>query len=228
MPDHWSRLADESAEAYAAFNSYRQLGPARTLNKAYQAHTGRIKGAPGTWRHWARRHDWEARALAADQHEHDVRQAAADKVVAEDEAGCTAARLEQIRLERDWHRIIDAKIREMEKFPICRRRVAVDDQGRTVTVHEPTKWTLKTMLDFIRFGSQLGRVINKMPTVVETAPADDFRDLFFETDGQLDAALPEGAMPPMPADVMEKPVIDDPSGNGNGHQLRQQPPPRFT
>lgn len=55
----WDRLPDETSKAYAAFRSFRDLGPKR-----------RIVDCPGATprmaRLWAKRHHWTARATAWD------------------------------------------------------------------------------------------------------------------------------------------------------------------
>lgn len=67
----WERLEGETVRAYAAFTTYVNLPPKkRSIAAAYRAQTGRGPGAsaPGYWRDWARRNDWEQRASARDRH----------------------------------------------------------------------------------------------------------------------------------------------------------------
>jgi hypothetical protein len=54
-PQPWDRLPGEPAAAYARFLVYRNLGPARTLERAYAAYAGVPEGTerplvPGRWR----------------------------------------------------------------------------------------------------------------------------------------------------------------------------------
>ena len=67
----WTRHADESAVAYKAFCTYRDLGPSRSLDEAYRQHTGQQKGnkrATGHWTRWYSKFEWRARAEAYDAH----------------------------------------------------------------------------------------------------------------------------------------------------------------
>jgi hypothetical protein len=225
MPQPWDIQHSETPEAYHAFTAFRDLGPTRSLDKAYRTQTGRTTRAPGRWKTWHRQHNWKARAAALDRHQQEVGQVAAEAAVAAYAAASAEARLEQLRREQAWQFIIDRKIQEMDKVPIVKRRIGRYDDGRPFSVEEPARWTLKTMLEFIRFGRNLGRMTNKMPTVVDDeAPADDLKELFFETDGQLESKLPDGAMPPMPPDVMAKPDIPA-STDAAGQAPPTQPPP---
>jgi hypothetical protein len=69
----WARQAQESAPAHAAFQTFRDLGPGRSIRKAYERHQnsiGRPASArvPGGWTKWGWRHHWAARAAAWDEH----------------------------------------------------------------------------------------------------------------------------------------------------------------
>jgi len=67
------RVKGESARAHAAFIIYRDLGPGRSLDAAWQKHTSN-RGAtcastkcPGQWRDWSARFQWVERALESDR-----------------------------------------------------------------------------------------------------------------------------------------------------------------
>jgi hypothetical protein len=65
----WDRRRDEPAKAYGAFEIYLNLPPGqRTLKAAYRLHTGNenAAGPSDNFKGWAKRHDWEERALACD------------------------------------------------------------------------------------------------------------------------------------------------------------------
>jgi hypothetical protein len=71
----WERQPGESAKAFAAFTAYRDL-PAerRSVREAYAVSRGPkqgqnqvIRSAPGTWREWASKNAWAARAEAWDR-----------------------------------------------------------------------------------------------------------------------------------------------------------------
>jgi hypothetical protein len=76
----WDRRESESAQAFAAFVLYRDLGATRSIDEAYRRaknapdkhqdrcgahHTGR---ADGTWKGWSSTHEWVPRCLAYDTH----------------------------------------------------------------------------------------------------------------------------------------------------------------
>lgn len=59
----------ESARAFRAFTYYRDLGPERSLEKAYAGHSGEKDGkAPGQWNAWSKQFEWVRRAIAYDAH----------------------------------------------------------------------------------------------------------------------------------------------------------------
>jgi len=64
----WLRRWDESDESYARFLHYRNLGPCRSLDAAYQAATNSDKPlqATGTWGDDSRKYKWVKRAAAWD------------------------------------------------------------------------------------------------------------------------------------------------------------------
>ena len=65
----WDRRADESAQAYCAFVTYRDLRSDRSIDAAYRAVTGPQKGtkrASGRFKEWSQTHDWLKRAEAYD------------------------------------------------------------------------------------------------------------------------------------------------------------------
>jgi hypothetical protein len=67
----WERLSDESDRAWAAFQTYRDLGPGnRSYNRAYQLRYGKPPNrvAPEFFHRWGREHHWVERATAWDKH----------------------------------------------------------------------------------------------------------------------------------------------------------------
>ncbi len=78
----WTRQAGESSKAYAAFCTYRDLGPERSLDKALAA----ANKKPTNRRHWARwmdRFSWYARAQAYDDYIEQERRRAQEKEIME-------------------------------------------------------------------------------------------------------------------------------------------------
>jgi hypothetical protein len=73
--DIWEQLIDETPKAYAAFVAYRDLGPQRSIHRAYiefASKKGRKGGkagaskAPSHWEEWSSKYDWVTRAEAWD------------------------------------------------------------------------------------------------------------------------------------------------------------------
>lgn len=68
----WDRRPDETSKAYAAFCAYLELGPERSIERAFRDRNGteRAQKTQGAWwRRWSSRHDWVERARAFDDHE---------------------------------------------------------------------------------------------------------------------------------------------------------------
>lgn len=70
----WEKRTDESSEAYAALTTYFELGSGRSIADAYRTVKGLQRGSkeapaqvPGSWKRWARRFEWVARADAYDR-----------------------------------------------------------------------------------------------------------------------------------------------------------------
>jgi hypothetical protein len=70
----WEQLDNESNAAYARFLAYRNLGPLRTLQKAYEAHQAdqpvknrnKSQAPTGVWTDDSTAHNWRERATAWD------------------------------------------------------------------------------------------------------------------------------------------------------------------
>jgi hypothetical protein len=76
-PEPWLQRKGETAEAYAAFSIYRDLGPRRSIDRAYRQHLGNKRAtdvseltmrAAGRWTSWSVVYSWQPRALAYDRH----------------------------------------------------------------------------------------------------------------------------------------------------------------
>jgi len=70
MPfDSWEMLPKETAEAFAAFCVYRDLGFSRTIKKAIDkvANDDAYSNSYGTWRKWAVDFRWKERAVDFDR-----------------------------------------------------------------------------------------------------------------------------------------------------------------
>jgi hypothetical protein len=82
MAEHpWERQEGETSKAFAGFESYRMLGPGRSLQAAWERYCSRpgmlrerrqARGeealhCPGYWTAWARKWNWRERAVAWDE-----------------------------------------------------------------------------------------------------------------------------------------------------------------
>lgn len=76
MSNEWDRRSNEPPKAFRAFTIYRDMGPSRSIDKAYlsfsQQHTAiekqpSGKRAAGIWQDWSRTYDWVKRAAAYDE-----------------------------------------------------------------------------------------------------------------------------------------------------------------
>jgi hypothetical protein len=75
----FERQRGESSRAYEAFKCYRDLGPNRSIDRAYECYSGRQLGgkrAPGRFQAWSRDFDWFDRAREADQRDDEIRREA--------------------------------------------------------------------------------------------------------------------------------------------------------
>lgn len=219
----WDQQPDEPARQYEAFKLYRDLGGSRTVVGAYRVYTGRTEyyGKPKAFLSWARVRHWKERAEAFDRHlaaELDrSRREAFDRVGEE-----------QVRAETDWavrraqHREeawslgdkLVAKARQMLEIALITRKTETrtDPDGRTVhvTTYNPAKWSFYTVTQMVETADKIKRMAAELPVTVSdlgdgAEGADDTP--FFETGGQLDDALPAGAMPEYPVDPAAAPEI---------------------
>jgi len=65
MADPWAKLATETGYAFAAFNDFLQMGPARKLTECAKQHDHRLHSL----NQWSSKHTWTDRAAAWDVQE---------------------------------------------------------------------------------------------------------------------------------------------------------------
>jgi hypothetical protein len=179
----------ESAQAFAAFRTYRDLGPDRSLDAAFQQRGGRRAGgkrASGRWCSWSARWEWVKRAAAFDQHNQRVEEAARDAALAA-EAERWAKR--------------QAAIPEQE-FAVGIRLLR--EVNRRLNLPGASLAHLASTADA---GSKIARRAARMPIEIEPAPPANWDQVLFESSGKIAQAMPEGAVPEMPADVFGVPRI---------------------
>ena len=149
----WGPQEGESAKAFSAFETYRDLGPSRTLREAAGIHYGRENPSQGqydTLRRWSRQHAWAERVEHYDQwlrmERHD---AVAEHVRAQAEDH--AKRESRLR-----EKALEAREQAMErtllmlKSPLYEQRRSIEDgpSGEEITlVMVPAKWSLSTAVN---------------------------------------------------------------------------------
>jgi hypothetical protein len=145
MEAPYDRKPTESAKAYAAFTTYANLGPKRSLAAVGQA----LGKSEGLIERWSRRHGWGSRVRAHDAHLAAVEREAAEAQLRAKEAEGTRRKGEL--LEQEWaiHDDCMRAAREaLKQFHENARRGA----------------TLGDIARLIEVGSKLGRLATGMPT----------------------------------------------------------------
>lgn len=66
QPEPWEKQEQETAKAFAAFQTYRDMGPSRSIAKAMQL-AGASPQNVRVWENWSKEHGWVRRALAWDK-----------------------------------------------------------------------------------------------------------------------------------------------------------------
>ncbi len=74
----WQRQPTESAKAFNAFKTYRDMGASRSLEKVREK-LARTAGYDRQLQEWSSQHGWVARAVAYDAHMDDLAQAELEK-----------------------------------------------------------------------------------------------------------------------------------------------------
>lgn len=187
MPQPWERLTTESAQAYAAFCVYRDMGAGRSVVRAYEQSGGKegAKQASGRWNGWAKRHRWAERAKAFDD-----RIEAAELKGREKAAESEAEELERKR--REWVEV-EYKLALALGRTIAKQLRNDDARGAGANLEAASKLARRSL---------------RMPSDIDEPPPADWKVALFETSGQFADMLPLGAMPTMPEDVLAKPKID--------------------
>ena len=116
--DMWDQQDGESAKAWAAFIVYRSMGPNRTLRAAAAA-AAELSPSLNTWKGWANRGAWRARAAAWD--------AASDRQGMEDHTVDDRPQRKQ-----DWGQVLDRARADSRTCPsVSRYRVRRGLPGMT-------------------------------------------------------------------------------------------------
>ena len=176
MLNPWERQPGESPQAYAAWCVYRDSGPDRSINGAYRTaagHQGGAKKAPGQWKKWSVIHDWPARAAVYDAHMAAVEQASREAALAERAALWAERQIEQ--REREWQaaRALFDRAEQMLAFPLSVTETTTAEDGKTVTVIAPAKWSFRDVATYFETAAKLARLAADMQTQTVGVRIDD-------------------------------------------------------
>jgi hypothetical protein len=109
------------------------------------------------------------------------------------------------------------KIEEMMALALVRRKIIEpdpDSANPTVIIYEPVKWDWGKITKGIVDLNTVMRLACEMPSTIAELDGegegggDDATPMFAKTSGQLEAAMPEGAVPPMPDDPTARPKLN--------------------
>jgi hypothetical protein len=219
----WEQQAGEPGPAFAAFQSFLQLGPTRSYNEAYRTHQAQrghqtVAVAPGNWRLWAKTWRWIDRAKAFDARNSqvaDTTRVETIKSLAADQATDDWVKgriLRQLQQEQDEWRLRQRVLEQATKMLDMALIQRVDKQGPNgeVQIFTPVKWDMETMLKAVKLVADLGRLSNQMPTMPprDAAPPADMPDDFFtKSDAKSSAMFPPGTVPEMPFNPAAKPQL---------------------
>lgn len=175
----WGPQEGESAKAFAAFETFRDLGPSRTLREAAGIHYGRSEPSQGeydTLRRWSARHDWAERAGHFDRWLQLERRDAVQRHVAE-KAEDFAARETALR-----ERALEVRERALEKSlmmmkaPLYEQSRRVEDgpSGEEVVYEfHPVRWNLGTAVQLYALSQDGGPTLEDLEQYGDL----DFSDL---------------------------------------------------
>jgi hypothetical protein len=201
----WEQREGESAIAFDAFKTFRDLGLTRTVGVAYRAKSGRktAKKAPGQWFEWAKRFDWYSRAAEFDRY-------VAAIEAREEEAAFASRRREWIQRRGElqdsaWSlaESLIEKAREILALPVTQqlKTTTESEDGKTVTktvIINPVRASFSEAIRAVETADKLKRLAVGMATeriVTKSAAAElaetledaraafrDARDLYGETE----------------------------------------------
>jgi hypothetical protein len=143
------RLADETARAYQAFCYYRDLGPGRSFDKAYQrycADRGMNRSSrrrPGGWSNWSTKYNWVERAKAYDGLKEDEKDEADAERLQKIEDKNSQFAVEEQERRHNLIRSCDEFLQRALKAPFMEVTIVKDDKGavkNTITNSRPPNW----------------------------------------------------------------------------------------
>jgi len=187
MPMVFEQQERESNKAFAAFKTYLELGPERSL-VAVAAKLGKFRSQI---ERWSKKYDWAARVQAHGQHLAEVERKAAEAVVTV--SGVDWGRRQVEHREEEWSlrgELIAAGRKVLEKFKEGSRGATLGDVARALDL-----------------ASKLGRLSSGLPNEVKEVKETVTGRLEIEWEIALRKIYggPEGAT--MEAEVLESKVL---------------------
>lgn len=182
MPELWERqrgdrqqgVKGESSRAYHCFEHYRDMGPARSLLKAYSEHMARcvgrqdsVKRASGSWHYWSATWKWEERAAAYDRHLDLLRRVQVEESEKAEAEKWAQERREIRKRELAMAGALIKRAEEMLSFPLTTvTEDTVIEGGKAIhrKIVEPAKWTFSTAARLIDLADKLMRLAAEMET----------------------------------------------------------------
>lgn len=214
MPNDWDRLPHETPKQFAAFATFRDLGPERSIAAAHLKHTGKLaknNRAQRHWHVWSAQNRWVDRAQKYDQHLESIKALYEEKAHAEAITSLAKMREVHKRNETAMSNLMMRRVKEILEWPLTKEKtlVAQSPDGKQITyiIKRPSRWSQNTAAILAVAASKIGRAgLDMKEDESEIAP-DDFKKNFFRSDRDAAAAMPPGAVPPMPADPSAPPVL---------------------
>lgn len=154
----WDRQPEESAKAYRAFTVYRDQGPQRSIRGTARA----MARSATLLKDWSSRWGWVARCTAWDAQQRAI-------ATAGYEAGVRAeaerwAERQNVQRDSEWEmaRALMSKAGAMLRFPLATATQTEDDEGRVVTIVQPSKWALRDAAVMVDVAARLARLSANM------------------------------------------------------------------
>jgi hypothetical protein len=172
----WDRRDNEPAVTYAAFRTFLDLGPGRSLIAAAEKHAKannkQLNTMQGQFSHASREYDWIDRASAYDSHFILIEEKKQEEL-ANSKAGLWAKRREEVREDKfNLAKKMFKQAEEMLDFPNA--QVTIIENGVSYNV-APAKWSDKSVAAALaktacELTSDFNKVTVEVPRVGEGVP----------------------------------------------------------
>lgn len=166
----FSKLPGESHRAFHCFAHYRDMGPGRSLHKAYAEHIARcvgrqgsIRRASGRWHQWSVDWRWHERATAYDAYLDQQRREAAIQAAKDEAIRWERERAAQRERELEAGKALVARATEMLRFPLANIEIRKGEDGIVQEVH-PARWSFESAARMFETASKLIRLAAEMET----------------------------------------------------------------